>query len=75
VLAFSVLDAYYLALERAYRTLYQGAIDGQARAWTLTISQPRLRNIAMALHSPAIVIVYEASLLTAVSIGTYLIVK
>jgi hypothetical protein len=75
VLAFATLDAYYLSLERNYRTLYQHAANGHTTAWTLTINQPRPRDIAAALRSPAIAILYGTSLLTTATITIYLLLK
>jgi len=35
VAVFALLDAYYLALERAYRSLYDRAVEGTAADWSL----------------------------------------
>src|SRR5919112_427942 len=50
ICAFAVLDAYYLALERAYRTLYHRAASGQADTWTLDIIRPAGGQIGAALR-------------------------
>jgi hypothetical protein len=71
VLAFAVLDAYYLALERAYRALYSRAVADQTDQWTLTIDRPAVRDILTALASPVILIVYGTSLLTTAVVGIY----
>ncbi|MFG3639057.1 hypothetical protein ACGF3C_02135 [Micromonospora sp. NPDC047762] len=44
VAAFAALDAYYLSLERAYRTLYQRAVDGTTAPWQLDIDRPGYRR-------------------------------
>jgi hypothetical protein len=73
VLAFAALDAYYLALERAYRALYHRVAAGRAETWTLDITRPTAGQVGTALRSPAIAILYGTSLLVAAIIGTYLL--
>jgi hypothetical protein len=75
IAAFAVLDAYFLTLERAFRALYQQACNDQTTTWQLTIPRPTLSQVAAALTSPAIVILYGISLLVAGSIGIYLLGK
>jgi hypothetical protein len=74
VLAFAVLDAYYLALERAYRVLYRHTVDGRAGDWTLDVAL-RPRDVGAALRSPAISILYGVSLVTAVAVAGYLLLR
>jgi hypothetical protein len=74
VVAFAVLDSYYLALERGYRQLYQAVIDGTAEPWALSTGKPTPSAVAAALHTPAIVALYGSSLLTVAAIGIYLAV-
>jgi hypothetical protein len=75
ICAFAALDAYFLTLERGYRILYQQACDDQTSPWLLAISRPTTKQVATALISPAIVILYGTSLLVAISIGIYLVQK
>jgi hypothetical protein len=74
VLAFAVLDAYYLCLERAYRLLFQRAAEGLAGDWLLTVSRPTWREVVRALGSPSIAVLYGSSLVAAVGIGCYLLI-
>jgi hypothetical protein len=75
VCAFAALDAYFLTLERGYRALYQRARDDRTDPWELTINRPTPKQVATALLSPAVVMLYGMSLLVAVSIGIYLLQK
>lgn len=75
IAAFAVLDAYYLALERAYRKLYNQALTGAAADWTLTIDRPGPREALHALRSPATAILYGASLATATAVAIYLALR
>jgi hypothetical protein len=75
ICAFAALDAYYLSLERAYRTLYHRAASGETDDWTLDITRPAAKQIGTALRSPAIALLYGASLLVAATIVIYLLVK
>jgi hypothetical protein len=75
VFAFAVLDAYYLSLERAYRSLYDRVVDGQATDWRLKIEQPGLREVGSALASPSVGILYGASMLTVLAVGGYLVLR
>jgi hypothetical protein len=72
IVVFAVLDAYYLALERAYRRLYDEAASGQVGDWTLTVARPTTREVAAALASPPIALLYGTSLLAAAVIASYL---
>lgn len=73
IAAFAMLDSYYLALERAYRTLYNRAVGGGVPPWTLTIERVTLRDVVAAFRSPAVVLLYGASLLAALGVGGYLL--
>ncbi len=75
VCAFAVLDAYYLTLERAYRTLYQQTTTDQADAWTMQITRPTITQVGTALRSPVILLLYGSSLLAAASVGLYLLLR
>ncbi|MFI7430063.1 hypothetical protein ACIBPB_23980 [Micromonospora sp. NPDC049836] len=73
IAAFAMLDSYYLALERAYRTLYNRAVAGGVPPWTLTIERIALRDVVAAFRSPAVVLLYGASLLAALGVGGFLL--
>jgi hypothetical protein len=75
ILAFAIMDAYYLALERQYRELYRHAVAGGTTAWEMEVGRPSARQIITAVRSPVIVILYGSSLLVAICIGIYLAVK
>jgi hypothetical protein len=75
VLAFAILDAYYLALERAYRALYRRAVSGQVNDWVLDAGPPTAREIGAALRSPAVAVLYGTSLIAAISVGSYLVTR
>lgn len=72
VLAFAVLDAYYLSRERAFRRLYRRAVAGEVQHWELAAEPPRFRQVAVALRSPAILLLYGTSLVTTAGVATYL---
>lgn len=59
----ATLDAYYLATERAYRTLYDHAAVQPDTEWNLRAAKPRARDIARALTSPSIFLLYGLSLI------------
>jgi len=61
--AMATLDAYYLATERAYRTLYDDATTQPDTEWHLRANKPRPRDIARALTSPSILLLYGLSLI------------
>ncbi|MEU7972260.1 hypothetical protein AB0B48_09470 [Micromonospora sp. NPDC049089] len=73
VAAFAALDAYYLSLERAYRTLYQRAVDGTTPPWQLDIDRPGYREVLRAARSPTITVLYGVSLLAAAAVTVYLL--
>ncbi len=75
IVAFALLDGYYLSLERAYRALYNQAICGEISPWTLQVQRPGLREVARAILSPVIVILYGASLLVALTVSFYLAIN
>jgi hypothetical protein len=72
VLAFALLDGYYLALERSYRQLYQAVVDNIAKPWTLHTGKPTPATIAAAIRTPAIPALYGSSLLTTATVAVYL---
>ncbi|MEV7328371.1 hypothetical protein [Micromonospora sp. NPDC093244] len=72
IVAFAVLDAYYLCLERAYRALYRDAVGQTTASWILTIERTRIADVAGALRSPSIVLIYGSSVLAILGVGLYL---
>lgn len=75
ILAFAVLDAYYLALERQYRLLYRRMTTEGHTPWLMEIEQPSRKQVTTALRSPVILILYGSSLAVAAAVGTYLVLK
>ncbi|MCP3785309.1 hypothetical protein NLX85_18270 [Micromonospora sp. A3M-1-15] len=75
VIAFAVLDAYYLSLERAYRRLYQHAVDEDVDTWSLTTGSPRPREVLAALRSPAVSLLYGSNLVVVLGAGGYLLTR
>ena len=74
IMTFAVLDAYYLAIERAYRVLYDSvaATDPTATpSWTMSITRPGTRQILATLRSPAISLLYSSSALVAIVVAAY----
>jgi hypothetical protein len=65
ILVFAALDAYYLTLERSYRTLYTHALQEPSPSWNLTPKRPAVAEVGRALAAPAIAILYGTSLLVA----------
>lgn len=72
---FAVLDGYYLALERGYRELYEGALAGTVGDWVMRAGRPTPRRIASAMLSPATALLYGTSLVVIVGVGTYLLLR
>ena len=75
IIAFAILDAYYLALERQYRLLYQRTVNQGGAPWLMDIDQPSARQVMAAVRSPVVLILYGSSLLVAAAVGTYLLLK
>jgi hypothetical protein len=75
VISFAVLDAYYLAVERAHRVLYDRAVAGQVPQWSLTVTRPTVRETLQALRSPSVALLYGASLAATAAITAYILSK
>lgn len=75
IIAFAILDAYYLALERQYRLLYQRTVEEDRAPWLMDVHQPSVRQVIAAMLSPVVLILYGSSLLVAAAVGTYLLLK
>jgi hypothetical protein len=73
VLAFAVLDGYYLAFERAYRSHYIAAVAGTMPDWDLTITPPTRRDLLSAVLNWANILLYGNSLLATTAVFGYLL--
>jgi hypothetical protein len=65
VVTFGLMDAYYLALERRYRRLYDEASSQLDDSWSLTAGAPTLKEVLIALRSPPIWMLHGSALLVA----------
>jgi hypothetical protein len=75
ILAFAVLDAYYLAVERGYRRLYRDAVAGRGDEWSMAVVPPSVGDVLRAVRSPSIAILYGASLVAVAATATYLVLR
>ncbi|MEU3457702.1 hypothetical protein ABZ671_29500 [Micromonospora sp. NPDC006766] len=75
IVAFAILDAYYLVLERKYRDLYLRSAGDDQDGWSLTVGRPTAGQIIRGLRSPVLVILYGMSLVVAVGVGLHLLLK
>jgi hypothetical protein len=75
VCAFSVIDSYYLAVERNYRELYMNAATDSVPEWTLAVSAPGLKGVLRAMASPSIYILYGTSMVVTLCVAAYLAAK
>lgn len=71
VLVFALLDGYYLALERAYRTLYDSVRQRTDTDWSMAVPAPSVGGIASALRSWSILPLYASSLAVALTVAGY----
>lgn len=70
LVVFAILDGYYLALERAYRSLYQAALDGKAAPYSLTLTEPvGPGDVLKAMRSPAIWPLYGAAAIASILVA------
>jgi hypothetical protein len=58
IVLFALLDAYYLAVERKYRKLYEDADAGRVAAYSLAANPPGVRAVLSAVGSVAIFPLY-----------------
>jgi len=68
-LVFGLLDAYYLAIERNYRALYDSVIAGDARipAWSLTAAGVTGGDFLEAFFSPTVLPLHGSAAACAVA--------
>jgi hypothetical protein len=69
VAVLGVLDAYYLALERLYRNLYNTAANENDTAWSLSAGKARPIEVVRAASSPSVCLFYGAALLVVVIVA------
>jgi hypothetical protein len=70
VIVFGTLDAYYLALERSYRELYDREAARQDRtSWTLKARQVELGDVLKALRSASISSLHGVALAISVAVA------
>jgi hypothetical protein len=70
VVVFATLDAYYLALERVYRDLYDRVVAGTESRWTLAADKVGPAKVANALHAFAVWPIHGGALVGAVIVAT-----
>lgn len=67
-----LLDAYYLAVERKYRQLYERAIgerDGKVRPWSLAADPVKGGDLERALGSPTVLALHGGAALVALAVA------
>jgi hypothetical protein len=69
ILVLGLLDAYYLALEQLYRTLYNNAVGEGDYAWGLAAGKVNFIHVAKAVGSPSVWVFYGATLLAVVIVA------
>jgi hypothetical protein len=75
VISFAVLDAYYLAVERAHRVLYERTVNNEVARWSLTVDRPTFGQTFRAMRSPSVAVLYGASLLASAAVTVYIALK
>ncbi|MFP5345499.1 MAG: hypothetical protein ACLGIA_00495, partial [Actinomycetes bacterium] len=70
VLVFSLLDASYLARERAYRSLYDHMRTQTTLDWTLTAPEIGLMDLRAALFSWSVLPLYATLMIGAAWVAT-----
>jgi hypothetical protein len=72
VVVFAGLDAYYLALERAFRGLYAAAVADGVGVHVIQVGSPGVRRVARTLLSPSVLPLHAAVLVgaTVVALST-----
>lgn len=70
VVVFAILDAYYLALERAYRRLYtEVARAPHDERWTLAVNAPGVGDILSSLRSLSVWLLHGVALALALGVA------
>jgi len=72
VVVLGLLDAYYLALERLYRRLYNTAVNEDDTAWGLSAGRATSVEVAKAVGSPSVWLFYGAALVVVVIVAVTL---
>jgi hypothetical protein len=70
VVALAALDAYYLAIERAYRVLYRSASSrSENDSWDLQADKVGFGHVLRALLSPSVLYLHGVALLMSVAVA------
>ena len=69
VVVLGLLDAYYLALERRYRDLYNNAVGEADTAWGLRAEKTTIGDVVKAVGSPSVWAFYGAAVVAVVAVG------
>jgi hypothetical protein len=70
VIIFGTLDAYYVALERAYRKLYEAeAAKENSASWTLRAERLAIGDVWQAVKSPAVFMLHGMALGLAIAVA------
>jgi hypothetical protein len=72
IVVFGFLDAYYLALERHYRTLYNTATGDSDDEWSLAAGRATFLEILACLRSPSVWAFYGAALAVVIAVALIL---
>lgn len=68
VISFASLDAYYLALERNYRDLYDRASGEAEDSWSLSTAGVRFADMLSAVRSASVWVLHVATLIVVLSL-------
>ena len=69
IVVLGLLDAYYLALERLYRSLYNTAVNEDDATWSLSAGKATPIEVAKAVGSPSVWLFYGAALVVVVIVA------
>ena len=72
IIVFGFLDAFYLALEKKYRTLYRTATTDPDTEWSLAAGQANFKDILDSWRSPSVWAFYGAALVTVITVALIL---
>lgn len=72
IVVFGFLDAYYLALEKRYRTLYNTATEDPDDKWSLAAGRATFLEILACLWSPSVWAFYGAALAVVIAVALIL---
>jgi hypothetical protein len=72
IVVFGFLDAFYLALEKRYRSLYRTATTDPDGEWSLAAGQASFVEVLDALRSPSVWAFYGAGLIVVIVVALIL---